>query len=66
LRSLIEAVSNKRHVNVTASSGSVLIKRCRGRMFDIVHQCGATLSLSPDSFDDGKSHGQPYSSRPTK
>jgi hypothetical protein len=32
-------------------------------MFDIVHQCGATLSLSPDSFDDGKSHGQPYSSR---
>jgi len=28
-------------------------------MFDIVHQCGATLSLSPDSFDDGKSHGNP-------
>ena len=30
-RSLIETVSNKRHVNVTASSGSALIKPCRRR-----------------------------------
>jgi hypothetical protein len=60
LRSLIEAVSNKRHVNVTASSGGVLIKKAD---FDIVHQCGATASLQI-SFDDGKSHGNP--SRPPR
>src|SRR5438876_10728325 len=66
LRSLIEVVSNKRRVNVTTSSGSVLIKRCRGRMFDIVHQCGATASLSPDFLRRRQEPRQPHSSASTR
>lgn len=38
LRSLIEADSNKRRVNATASFGAELIEPCRQRLRDIWHQ----------------------------